>query len=127
MKKIFLHIKKFWIVIVAGVVLFACILFFKKKNPTVLKDLNLQKKSYEKEIDAINTTRQNERIEYDAAQKRFDEKTELIEKNHAEKKMSIEEEKKEEIVNTVKKYDNDIEGLTKDFSDFAGIKYRPPE
>mgnify|MGYP003119870208 CR=1 FL=1 len=120
-KKIWILLKTHWylpIIIIVGVV-------FKSKRDTLLKIVDAQKDSYEKQKTAIEGAEKEKKASKQKIDEEYHDALTAIENIHKIQNRTLEKEKKKEIKNIVKKHYNDKEAITSEIKDLFGITYVP--
>ena len=120
-KKIWILLKTHWylpIIIIVGVV-------FKSKRDTLLKIVDAQRDSYEKQKTAIEGAEKEKKASKQKIDEEYHDAITAIENIHKIQNRTLEKEKKKEIKNIVKKHYNDKEAITSEIKDLFGITYVP--
>jgi Na+-transporting NADH:ubiquinone oxidoreductase subunit NqrC len=121
LKKTWVFLKTHWyipLLIVVGVVV--------KSKSNALKDIiDAQKKSYDKQTEAIRDAEIEKKNLKEKVEKEYEQAVSDIKLIHKLKKQELAEEKEEEIKKIIKKNYNKPEKITKELSDAFGVKYVP--
>ena len=121
LKKTWVFLKTHWyipLLIVVGVVV--------KSKSNALKDIiDAQKKSYDKQTEAIRDAEIEKKSLKEKVEKEYEQAVSDIKLIHKLKKQELAEEKEEEIKKIIKKNYNKPEKITKELSDAFGVKYVP--
>lgn len=123
LKKIWAFIKSYWYVPVLVVV--AIVLRSQSRRASEI--IKIAKDSHLKQLKAINDA-ENEKAQKKAQiEKEYDEVVARVEKVYREENKALEDHKKKEIKNIVKKYYNNPEEISSRLSKSFGLKYVPTE
>tara|TARA_Y100000310_G_scaffold143661_1_gene142983 strand:+ start:89 stop:487 length:399 start_codon:yes stop_codon:yes gene_type:complete len=121
LKKIWAFLKTHWyipVIIIVGIIL-------KSQNNRMLKIIDVQKESYEKQKTAI----ENANIEKNIAKKKIDEEYNdaitAIETIYNLQNRNLKTQQKKEVKKIVKQYYNDKDSLSKEISKTFGLIYVP--
>ena len=121
LKKVWVFIKTHWyipLLIIIGIV--------TKSKSNALKDIiDAQKKSYDKQTEAIRDAEIEKKNLKEKVEKEYKQAVSDIKLIHKLKKQKLAEEKEEEIKKIIKKNYNKPEKITKELSDAFGVKYVP--
>ena len=121
LKKLWVFFKTHWyipLLIIVGVVV--------KSKSNALKDIiDAQKKSYDKQTEAIRDAEIEKKNLKEKVEKEYKQAVSDIKLIHKLKKQKLAEEKEEEIKKIIKKNYNKPEKITKELSDAFGVKYVP--
>ena len=121
LKKLWVFFKTHWyipLLIIVGVV--------AKSKSNALKDIiDAQKKSYDKQTEAIRDAEIEKKNLKEKVEKEYKQAVSDIKLIHKLKKQKLAEEKEEEIKKIIKKNYNKPEKITKELSDAFGVKYVP--
>jgi Na+-transporting NADH:ubiquinone oxidoreductase subunit NqrC len=121
LKKVWVFLKTHWyipLLIIVGVVV--------KSKSNALKDIiDAQKKSYDKQTEAIRDAEIEKKNLKEKVEKEYKQAVSDIKLIHKLKKQKLAEEKEEEIKKIIKKNYNKPEKITKELSDAFGVKYVP--
>ena len=122
LKKIWLFLKTHWyipVLIIVGIIL-------KSKSSELLNIIDAQKKSYDKQMEAIQDSEIAKRNMKESVEREYTEAVKDIKIIHKLKKQELSAEKEKEIKKIIKKNYNNPEKITKELSNaFGGIKYVP--
>lgn len=121
LKKIWAFLKTHWyipVIIVAGIIL-------KSKSDSLLKIIDAQKDSYEKQKAAIEDAESQKKISKQKINEEYNDALTAIENIHEIQGKKLENEKKKEIKKIVKKHYNNKEAITSEIKDLFGIIYVP--
>jgi len=123
--KILSFLKKHWqyiVIFFAGV---ASVLWFKRRpQDDETKDA---RDSHDKQLDAINDVKKDERVNTDAAASKLEKDLAIVEQQYEQQKKELDEKKKNEIKSILKKHQNDPVALAKRLSEVTGFKVIMPE
>lgn len=123
LKKIWAFIKSYWYVPVLVVV--AIVLRSQSRRASEI--IKIAKDSHLKQLKAINDA-ENEKAQKKAQiEKEYDEVVARVEKVYREENKALEDHKKKEIKNIVKKYYNNPEEISSRLSKSFGLTYVPTE
>ena len=100
-------------------------LFLKSKSDSLLKIVDAQKESYEKQKTAIENAEKEKQEATQRIEKEFTEATQKIEQEYAKINKEISNRQKDIIKKTVKKFHSDPDALAKELSKKFGIQYVP--
>ena len=121
LKKVWVFLKTHWyipLLIIVGIVV--------KSKSDALKDIiDAQKKSYDKQTEAIRDAEIEKKNLKEKVEKEYEQAVSDIKLIHKLKKQELAEEKEEEIKKIIKKNYNKPEKITKELSDAFGVKYVP--
>ena len=120
-KKIWAFLKTHWyipVIIIVGVVL-------KSKSTSLLKIIDTQKKSYEKQKEAIEGAEKEKQEAKAQIDKEYEKATQKIEQEYAKMNKEISNRQKDIIQKTVKKFHSDPAALAKEISEKFGVQYVP--
>ena len=121
MKKIWIFLKTHWyipLLLIAGVVL-------KSKSDSILKIIDAQKETYEKEKEAIIDAEIEKKKMTAEVEKEYKETVAKFKVLHQIQKKELTEDKEKEIKKIIKKNYNEPDKMTKELSDMFGIKHVP--
>jgi len=127
-QKVWEFFKKYWMYI-APVILIA-IMYFQnsRKTDSLIKMIDDIKVSHDAEIKAIQEAHQQEINELEINEKIFEQRMITVEKQFEDAKQKLNDEKKAEIQDLLKKYGDDPDELARQLSDIAGFSvYVPTE
>ena len=119
LKKIWVFLKTHWyipIILIAGLVL-------KNQNNKMLKIVDAQKESYEKQKAAIENAEKEKEVQKQKIEKEYNDTVASIEAVYKVQNKELEERKKKEIKNIVKKYYNNPEEISSRISKSFGLIY----
>ena len=121
LKKVWVFLKTHWyipLLIIVGIIV--------KSKSDALKDIiDAQKKSYDKQTEAIRDAEIEKKNLKEKVEKEYEQAVSDIKLIHKLKKQELAEEKEEEIKKIIKKNYNKPEKITKELSDAFGVKYVP--
>lgn len=121
LKKTWVFLKTHWyipLLIIVGVVV-------KSKSEALKGIIDAQKKSYDKQTEAIRDAEIEKKSLKEKVEKEYEQAVSDIKLIHKLKKQELAEEKEEEIKKIIKKNYNKPEKITKELSDAFGVKYVP--
>ena len=119
LKKIWVFLKTHWyipVIIIVGIVL-------KSQNNKMLKIIDAQKESYEKQKAAIENAEKEKEAKKQKIEKEYNDAVASIEAVYKVQDKELEERKKKEIKNIVKKYYNNPEEISSRISKSFGLIY----
>ena len=121
LKKIWAFLKTHWyipVIIIIGVVL-------KSQNNRMLEIIDIQKESYDKQKAAINAAEIEKELKKQKIEKEYTDAVTTIEADYEIHNKELEERKKKEIKNIVKKYYNEPEEISSRIFKSFGLIYVP--
>ena len=121
LKKVWAFLKTHWyipVIIIVGVVL-------KSKSDSLLKIIDAQKESYEKQKAAIENAEKEKQEAKERIDKEYQKATQKIEQEYAKMNKEISNRQKDIIKKTVKKFHSDPDALAKELSEKFGVQYVP--
>jgi hypothetical protein len=121
LKNIWVFLKTHWyipVIIIVAIVL-------KSRSDGLLKIVDTQKKSYEKQKAAIENAQKEKKEAKLRIEKEYEEVTEKIEQEYAKMNKEISNRQKTIIKKTVKKFHSDPDALAKELSEKFGIQHVP--
>lgn len=121
LRKTWVFLKTHWyipVLLIIGVVL-------KSKGDSLLKIIDAQKDSYEKQKSAIEGAEKEKKASKQKIDEEYNDALTAIETIHQIQGKQLESDKKKEIKNIVKKHYNDKEAITSEIKDLFGITYVP--
>jgi len=119
LKKIWAFFKAYWyipVILIIGLVL-------KSQNDRMLKIIDAQKESYEKQKAAIENAEKEKEVQKQKIEKEYNDAVASIEAVYKVQNKELEERKKKEIKNIVKKYYNNPEEISSRISKAFGLIY----
>ena len=119
LKKIWAFFKAYWyipVILIIGLVL-------KSQNDRMLKIIDAQKESYEKQKAAIENAEKEKEVQKQKIEKEYNDAVASIEAVYKVQNKELEERKKKEIKNIVKKYYNNPEEISSRISKSFGLIY----
>ena len=119
LKKIWAFFKAYWyipVILIIGLVL-------KSQNDRMLKIIDAQKESYEKQKAAIENAEKEKEVQKQKIEKEYNDTVASIEAVYKVQNKELEERKKKEIKNIVKKYYNNPEEISSRISKAFGLIY----
>jgi F0F1-type ATP synthase membrane subunit b/b' len=119
LKKIWAFLKTHWyipVIIVVGIVM-------KSKSDSLLKIIDAQKDSYDKQKAAIEEAEQKKQDAKQQIDKEYKTIISSIEKAHARNNQNLEEKKKKQIKKLVKKHYNSPKKMSLEISKALGLNY----
>jgi len=119
LKKIWAFFKAYWyipVILIIGLVL-------KSQNDRMLKIIDAQKESYEKQKAAIENAEKEKEVQKQKIEKEYNDTVASIEAIYKVQNKELEERKKKEIKNIVKKYYNNPEEISSRISKAFGLIY----
>lgn len=121
LKKVWIFLKTHWyipVLIIVGLVL-------KSKSDSLLKIIDAQKNTYEKEKEAILDAEIEKKKMTEKVEKEYQETVEKFKILHNVQKKELTEEKEKEIKKIIKKNYNKPENITKELGEMFGIVHVP--
>jgi len=119
LKKIWVFLKTHWyipVIIVVGIVM-------KSKSDSLLKIIDAQKDSYDKQKAAIDDAEQKKQDAKQQIDKEYKTIISSIEKAHARNNQNLEEKKKKQIKKLVKKHYNSPKKMSLEISKTLGLNH----
>ena len=120
-KKIWIFLKTHWyipLLLIVGVVL-------KSKSDSLLKIIDAQKETYEKEKEAILDAEIEKKKMTAKVEKEYEQTVKKFKVIHEIQKKELTEDKEKEIKKIIKKNYNEPDKMTKELSDMFDIKHVP--
>lgn len=121
LKKVWVFLKTHWyipVLVIVGLVL-------KSKSDSLSKIIDAQKKTYEKEKEAILDAEIEKKKMTEKVEKEYQETVEKFKILHQVQRKELSEEKEKEIKKIIKKNYNKPEKITEELSDLFGINHVP--
>ena len=121
MKKVWLFLKTHWyipLLLIVGVVL-------KSKSDSILKIIDAQKETYEKEKEAIIDAEIEKKEMKEQVEEEYQDAVNKVKILYRVQKKQLTEEKEKEIKKIVKKNYNKPKKMTKELSEMFGLKHVP--
>ena len=121
LKIIFSFLKTHWyipVVVIIG-------LLAKSKSDSLLKIIDAQKETYEKEKMAIETAAEEKVKSKQKVQEEYEDAVTAIERVRESQNKKLEAKSKKEIKKIVKKHYNEPDKISKEISDLFGLTYVP--
>jgi chemotaxis response regulator CheB len=121
LKIIFSFLKTHWyipVVVIIG-------LLAKSKSDSLLKIIDAQKETYEKEKMAIETAAEEKVKAKQKVQEEYEDAVTAIERVRESQNKKLEAKSKKEIKKIVKKHYNEPDKISKEISDLFGLTYVP--
>tara|TARA_R110000824_G_scaffold14605_5_gene62114 strand:+ start:3860 stop:4246 length:387 start_codon:yes stop_codon:yes gene_type:complete len=123
LRKAWIWIKKHWYVPVLFVLILVTGVFSFSRNKKLIKMLEINKESYEKQIEAIESAHAAEIQKRDELYDTYVSTMEKLKKEHNVSLEDLSEEKKKKMETMVKKYEGSPEELAKELSEMFGVDY----
>tara|TARA_B100001778_G_C18568841_1_gene621487 strand:- start:335 stop:745 length:411 start_codon:yes stop_codon:yes gene_type:complete len=126
LKKVWVWIKKHWYVPVLFVLVLVGTVFSllgMSHNKKLIKMLDINKKSYEDQIKAIEKSHEEEMKRKEELYSKYVETMKNLHKDHDVSLDNLDKEKKKQLDSMVKKYKGSPEDLAKDLSEMFGVDY----
>ena len=120
-KKVWVFLKTHWyipLLLIVGVIM-------KSKSDSLLKIIDAQKETYEKEKEAILDAEIEKKKMTAKVEKEYEETVKKFKVIHEIQKKELTEDKEKEIKKIIKKNYNKPDKMTKELSDMFGIKHVP--
>jgi len=124
-KKTLTFLKKYWQYIAIFFAGAASVLWFKRRPPE--DDAPAIRDAHDKQLDAINGVRKDERTKTDEATEKLEKDLAIVQRQYEDHKKELNEKKKEEIKNILEKHQDDPVALAKRLSEVTGFKVIMPE
>jgi len=121
LKKIWAFLKTHWYI---PVIIFVGIII-KSKSDSLLKIIDVQKESYEKQLTAIENAEKEKQEAKVRIDKEYEKAAQKIGQEYAKMNKEISNRQKDIIKKTVKKFHSDPDALAKELSEKFGIQYVP--
>jgi len=121
LKIIFSFLKTHWyipVVVIIG-------LLAKSKSDSLLKIIDTQKETYEKEKLAIEAAAEEKAVAKQKVQEEYEDAVAAIERVRESQNKGLEAKSKKEIKKIVKKHYNEPDKISKEISDLFGLTYVP--
>ena len=121
LKKVWAFLKTHWyipLILLIGIIL-------KSKSGSLLKIIDAQKESYNKQKSAIETAEAEKKVYKAKIEEEYEDALKAIETVHNFQNKKLDNKKKKEIKKIVKKHYNNKEALSSEISDLFGVKYVP--
>ena len=121
LKKIWVFLKTHWyipVIIIIGLIL-------RSQNNRMLEIIDASKKSYDKQKEAIENAEKEKEVQKQKIEKEYDNAVTTIEAVYKIQNKELQERKKKEIKNIVKKYYNNPEEISSRISKAFGLIYVP--
>ena len=122
LKKAWAWLKTHWYFPILLVLLIVTYFSGRARVDKVLKMFEASKESYEKQIDVINKSHEQELKKQEELYNAYVNTMKKLEKNHKENLNSLDEEKKKKLDEMVKKYKGSPEELANELSEMFGVK-----
>lgn len=125
--KFLILVKKYWQIglLILGVVIGAFV--FKKTDDSFADKFKKIQDAHDEELKKIEEAHVQERHEHEINVKKLQDTLDVIQKQYNSAKKDLDDNKKKEIEEIVKKYHNDPDSLTKRLSDVTGFIVVLPE
>jgi Na+-transporting NADH:ubiquinone oxidoreductase subunit NqrC len=121
LRKTWVFLKTHWyipLILLIGIVL-------KSKSESLLKIIDAQKDSYDKQKSAIEAAETEKKVSKAKIEEEYKDALTAIETVHNFQNKKLDNKKKKEIKKIVKKHYNNKEALSSEISDLFGVKYVP--
>lgn len=126
LKKVASFLKKYWQYIAIFFAGIAATLWFKRR-PSDDDDATTSRDAHDKQLDAIDDVRKDERTKTDAASEKLEKDLANVQRQYEENKKELDEKKKKEIKSILEKHQDDPVALAKRLSETTGFKIIMPE
>ena len=123
LKRAWAWIQNYWYVPALLIYTLVMWIFLRKPSLRFIEILSVSKDKYEKHIEIINETHEEEIRRRDASLEKYKTIIASLEKEYEEKKMKLDNKKREEVKKIIKKHENDIDALAKEISEKFGVNY----
>jgi len=121
MAKFWAFVKAYWQLAVGFLIAVAGFFIFTKQKSSFSDQLSDIKKAHEEEIKKINEAREEERKAHIENERKLNETLMSIQQQYEAAKRDLDEKKRKEIENIVKKWSDDPTELSKQLSEAAGF------
>jgi Na+-transporting NADH:ubiquinone oxidoreductase subunit NqrC len=121
LKKVWAFLKTHWyipLILLIGIIL-------KSKSDSLLKIIDAQKESYNKQKSAIEAAETEKKVSKAQIEEEYEDALTAIETIHNLQDKKLDNKRKKEIKKIVKKHYNNKEALSSEISDLFGVKYVP--
>jgi Na+-transporting NADH:ubiquinone oxidoreductase subunit NqrC len=121
LKKVWAFLKTHWyipLILLIGIIL-------KSKSDSLLKIIDAQKESYNKQKSAIEAAETEKKVSKAQIEEEYEPALTAIETIHNLQNKKLDNKRKKEIKKIVKKHYNNKEALSSEISDLFGVKYVP--
>jgi len=121
LKKVWAFLKTHWyipLILLIGIIL-------KSKSDSLLKIIDAQKESYNKQKSAIEAAETEKKVSKAQIEEEYEDALTAIETIHNLQNKKLDNKRKKEIKKIVKKHYNNKEALSSEISDLFGVKYVP--
>jgi len=123
LKKSWVWIKKYWYLPALAIYAFATWVFFRGKSQKAVDVYLSTRKSYEEQLEVINKAHKEEIEKRDRILEEYTKILEAIENEYALNKKSLDDKKKREVKELIKKHLDDPKELAKLISKEYGFEY----
>ena len=123
LKKSWVWIKKYWYLPALAIYAFATWVFFRGKSQKAVEVRRTTRKSYEEHLEVINKAHKEEIEKRDRILEEYTKILEAIENEYALNKKSLDDKKKREVKELIKKHLDDPKELAKLISKEYGFEY----
>lgn len=120
------YVKKFWslaLLIIGAVVAFV---LFRRKESTFVDRLQQINALHAEEIQKINSIREEEARQHEANLKQLQDTLDMVQRRYDEAKRNLDDKKRREVEDIVKRFSNDPDALAKKLSEATGFKIVMP-
>jgi hypothetical protein len=124
-KKTWCFIQKYWKYLVALFYALGMWMYFRNSSQKPREILDNAKDSFDKQIEVINKSHEEELERKADIAKKYDETIEILEKKHAERELELSEKKKKRVKEILNKHHSNPASLAYLMSREFGIEYVP--
>jgi len=120
------YVKKFWslaLLIIGAVVAFV---LFRRKESTFVDQLQQINALHAEEIQKINSIREEEARQHEANLKQLQDTLDMVQRRYDEAKRNLDDKKRREVEDIVKRFSNNPDALAKKLSEATGFKIVTP-
>ena len=121
LKKLWVFLKTHWYIPVVIILL----VLLRNKNTNLQKILDLQRESYDKQIDEINKSHEKQKQKEKEVHREYEAAVKKIEEEYKKNNDALNAASKKQVKKLVKKYYNEPEDLALLISDRFGVTYVP--
>lgn len=129
LRLIWTYVKKYWFIaaIIVAFVVGGFLGLTRGKKLNISQALRSVTLAHEEEIRQIQVAREIERSEHLANEQRLKDTLDAVQKQYDSAKKELDEKKKREVADLVKRYGNDPDTLAKKLADATGFKVVLPD
>jgi len=123
LKRAWAWIKNYWYVPALIIYTLVMWIFLRKPSLQFLEVLSTSKEKYEKHIEIIDKTHEEEIKRRDDNLEKYKTIIASLEKHYENKEEELDEKKKKEVKKIIEKHENNIDALAKEISEKYGLGY----